>query len=335
MIQFREAKVEDDPELTRLVAKPMPGDLSLSMARDPSFLRSCARCGPPRRVLVAEKQGELMAVCTHFLWKYRVLDEVREIWTAADFRAESRAAGLSVTGLGWRALRDRLEGKPALISLVKDNPLSFKLFSKRRKGWPALHEVAQLQTLMLPLAAIPKLRPKIGLFQPVSSQICELNRLDKRHLRPELKEEDIGRVTPGEESFLAQHDGVGLSACGALWDLSEYRQIKIAGYGGLYAKLKRWCAPILPEKGSQVRVSFASFLRGTCRNSLGNVFQGLVLRARERGSQFLVWGGDISEDPPFPKYWPHFRMESTLFQLRWKGDEQLPRGFCGYEVAWL
>lgn len=335
MIRFREAKAEDDQELTRLVARPMPGNLSLSMARDPSMLASCANYGPPRRVLVAEQRAELVAVCTHFLWRYRVGDEVREIWTVADFRAEQRAAASSVTGLGWRALKKRLEGKPALISLVEDNPLSFRLFSKARKGWPGLHQVTRLKTLMLPLALLPSIQSNLGILQPSEEQTCRLLNGDKRHLAPVFEIGDIGRVTPAAESFLAHHDGVKLSACGALWDPSDYRQIRIAGYDGWYAKLKRWCSPLLPERGSEVRVRFAAFLKGSCRRSAEQVFRGLAARAKEQGAQFLVWGGEAGEPPPFPRHWPHFRMDSSLYQLCWDEEERLPRAECGYEVAWL
>ena len=335
MIRFREARAEDDSALTRLVAIPMPGDLSLSMAREPSMLASCASHGPPRRVLVAEEKNELMAVCTHFLWRYRVGTEVRELWTVADFRAERRAAASSVTGLGWRALRERVEGKPAEISLVEDNPISLRLFSKARKGWPGLHRVARLKTLMLPLAALPPVHPGLGLFQPAEEQIRRILNEDRRHLAPVFEKDDIGCVTPGPENFLAHHDGVRLAACGALWDPSEHRQIRIAGYGGLYARMKRWCSPLLPERGSEVRVCFAAFLRGSCRRAIRRVFRGLATRAKERGAQFLVWGGDAGEPQPFPRHWPHFKMESSLYQLCGDGEEQLPHAECGYEVAWL
>lgn len=335
MIRFREARAEDDGELTRLVAKPMPGDLSLSMAREPSMLASCANYGPPRRVLVAEDRGELMAVCTHFSWRYRVGSQVREISTAADFRAERSAATSSVTGLGWRALRKRLEGAPALISLVEDNPISFKLFSKARKGWPELHKVASLKTLMLPLSPLSSVRTSLGLLQPGKEHVRSLLNADERHLSPVFETDDIGRVTPAADGFLAFHDGVKLAACGALWDPSDCRQIRIAGYSGLYGKLKSWCPALLPERGSEVRVRFAAFLKGSCRYAREQVLRGLLARARNQGAQFLVWGGEVTEPPPFPRYWPHFRMNSSLYQLCWTEQERLPRAGCGYEVAWL
>jgi hypothetical protein len=286
--------------------------------------------------LVAEQEGDLMAVCSRFLWPYRVGEKVLEIWTAADFRAERRAAVSSVTGLGWRALRKRLEGKPALISLVKDNPLSFRLFSKGRRGWPCLHEVARLKTVMLPLATVPSFRSALGLLPPSRVQVCQFLNEDKSYLAPVFEPNDIGRVTPGLESFLAYHDGVNLGACGALWDPSDYRQIRIAGYNGLYARLKRWCSPLLPDQGSEVRIRFAAFLKGDCRVARSRVFQGLVTRAKEEGAQFLVWGGGASEAHPFPGHWPFFKMESSLYQLCWD-DERLPRALshCGFEVAWL
>jgi hypothetical protein len=339
VIQFREARLEDDEKLTRLVGKPMPGDLSLSMTREPSLLQACAHHGPPRRVLTAVDEGKVLAVCTYFPWDYSVRGETRRVWTVADFRAERRAASKSVTGLGWQALAERLDGQPALISLVDDNPVSYRLFSKARKGWPRLNKVANLKTLILPLTLVPRSCPEAGLIRPKTEQIVRALNQQTTHLTPVLSAEDVGRATPGPESFVACHDGCSLTACGALWDASDYRQIKIAGYSGLYARLRAVCrrfrVPLLPPPGSQVRVQFAAFLRGRCEESRRRVFLGLVEQARERGTQFLVWGQDAEDKPPFPRAWPRFTLNSSLYQLKWSEEFDLGLARSGYEVAWL
>ncbi|MDG7115644.1 hypothetical protein OVO14_11125, partial [Streptococcus pneumoniae] len=66
MIRFREARDDDDGALTELIARPMPGHLSLSFRRSPSYLQSCRGCGPLRRVLVAEVQGQVVAMCSFY-----------------------------------------------------------------------------------------------------------------------------------------------------------------------------------------------------------------------------------------------------------------------------
>jgi hypothetical protein len=339
VIQFREALPEDDDKLTRLVGKPMPGELSLSRTCEPSLLEACARQGPPRQILTAVDEESILAVCTYFPWDYWVGGETRRVWTVSDFRAERRAANKSVTGLGWQALRERLDGVPALMSLVDDNPVSHRLFSKGRKGWPRLRRVARMKTLILPLALLPTTRQEAGLIRPKAEVILRALNRQTRHLTPHISADDLGRVTPAPENFIACHDGCSVVSCGALWDASDYRQIKISGYSGIYATIRSFCRRIgwnlLPEPGSSVQVRFACFLRGTCKESRSRVFQGLVERARLQGAQFLIWGQDAEDEAPFPGYWPRFTMGSTLYQLKWSDELDLGFARSGYEVAWL
>lgn len=333
---FRDAQPADDPQLTRLMAKAMPGDLSLSLSREPSFLDSCAHCGPPRRVLTAEHENELVALCTYFPWTFWQNGEKREIWTVADFRAQQSAAHRSVTGRGWKALRERLGQKPAIISVVDDNPISYRLFSKARPYWPGLHKLASLKTLILPLWTLPSLSRGVGLLTPKVTQIveCLRQRVPRYDFFPVLDEESIGGVTPPVEEFVACFDGCEVLACGALWDPSRFRQVRVEAYGGWYARLRQ--LGLLPPPGTEVRAFFAAFLGGSCASSVRRVFRELLRRAQERGAHFLVWGGDQNAPAPFPSYWPHFTYKSSLFQLLWEGDKALPvHKPAAYEVAWL
>lgn len=335
---FREAQEKDDAQLTELFAKPMPGDLSLSFTRTPGYLESCARFGPRRRVLSAVEGDEVLALCSFFLWPYSVAGKRVEVWTVADFRALDRAAHRSVTGRGWKALRGLLEGRPAMISVVDDNPISGPLFAKRRRGWPELRPVARLQTLMFPL--LGEYQDEIGVVCPAVERLCEFLNGDERELAPHILPGHLGRVAPAPEDFLGVTDGAGLRACGALWDPCRFRQTRVAGYRGFYASLRRWSQKlgldVMPEPGSKVAVGFASFLRGE-EEALERVARALCHRARQRGLSFLVWGGDAREKSPFPRHWPRFTYPSTLYQLVWEGDDPLKvgEGPCGYEVAWL
>lgn len=329
MIVYREAKEADDTQLTELVATPMPGDLRLSFRRDPSYLVSCGERGPVRRVLVAAEGERVLAMCSRFLHRYWVAGSVQEIWTVGDFRARPEAAHRSVTGRGWHALRERLEGKPALISVVDQNQTALRLFGKVRKGWPHLQRVANLQTYLLPLAGVVT-APEYGTVSPTSSQVMEfLTRYLVSHLAPLVEE----NVLAPRETFLALSSGAEITALASLWDRQAHRQWQVAGYSGIYRHLYR--AGLLPRPGHQISVATACFAAAQDFDNLRLLFQQLRQRARRQGHDFLVFSQDAGKEPPFPLWWPRLRYPSTLYQLLWDGDEKLPCALGDYPVSWL
>lgn len=332
MIDFREAKTEDDSKLTELVARPLPGDLSLSFGREPSLLESCTRCGPKRRILVGHTSTEPIAVCTHFPWSYYANDGATEIEIVADFRAVSDSAHRGITGLGWRALRGRLEGRPAVISVVNDNPRSLRLFTKKRRGWPTLHKVAQLQTWIYPLVKPPS-APLTAVPGP-EAVIRFWNEWAKTHfLAPQLQMHHLGREAPHAHQFVALSSGTGLTACGALWMPDQYRTIRVFRYDGWYATLRR--LRLLPPPGSEVPVAFAAFVAAHSPGDRSLILRALAKKAWNRGARFLIWGGDQRLPSPFPH--PRLSYPSTLFQLLWDEERPLPSSsaLCGCQVAWL
>jgi len=338
-MRFRDAQADDDAQLTRLMAKPMPGALSLAFTREPSYLRACSQCGPKRKVLTAVDGDRVLALCSYFSRPFWVAGKKSEIVTVGDFRARDGAANRGITGLGWQALRERLQGTPAVMSVVDDNHLARRLFSKVRKGWPRLHELARLQTLIYPVAAV---RPKLvaGWVQPDMRMLLRfLNERGRRgRLAPVVREVDFGQSLPNLEDFVAVSDGADLTACGALWSRRDFRQISIASYGGHFSTAYQWSQRfrlgLLPTPGSEVSTAFACFVAGEGA-ALRVVMECLMERARQRGVHFLLWGADLQDRAPGPSFWFRFRYSSTLFQLLWDEDQPLASGPSGYEVAWL
>jgi hypothetical protein len=336
VIVFREAQAKDDEQLTRLMARPLPGELSLSLCRDPSFLQSCSACGPPRRVLVAEEdEDRVVAVCSSFKWPYRLAGRTREIWTFGDLRSDPSMTGKGLTGLGWAAVRESMQGLPAVVSMVNDNPISRRLFARPRVGWPVPHQMAHLKTHVFPLWGV---REKTDIFsvQPSLAQILRFLERDAslRDFVPEIDSESARRVLPPLENFVGIHDGNQLLACGALWDRSSYRQTLVAAYHGRYALL----AHLLPKPGTPVPLAFATFVSGTDKGAIQQVLSCLRTRAKSEGAAFLVWGCDAATAVGLPRSWPRLTYLSQLFQLCWDGDEKLPpcvASTCAYEVAWL
>ena len=332
----------DDPQLTQLISQPMPGNLSLRFQRQPSYLQACSQCGPDREVLVAESEGEILALCSHFRWTYWLQGRVRELWMVGDFRVKPKAALRSITGQGWSALRERLGDVPAFMSIVDDNITAQRLFSKARKNWPVLHPVTQIVTYILPLFATHR-HSSLGMIQPSKEALVGYLNKDRgrQAFAPVLKDENFGREAPDIHSFVGMMDGSELSACGGLWFQDQYRQISVDSYAGWYGKLKSLSQKIrlnlLPPLGSKLSVAYASFMRSSDDRTRKGLLNHLGGIARGQGASFLVWGQNANQAFPLSPLRPRFAYRSTLYQLIWPGREasKLQAPYGNYEVAWL
>lgn len=335
MVEFRQARPEDDAQLTRLVSQPMPGNLSLAFCREPSFLKSCALCGPARRVLTAVEGERVVALCSFFLREYHWEGQSQAVWTLSDFRALSSKAGLSITGRGWKCLRGLLDGLPAMISVLHDNPRALQLFSKPRPGWPRLRPIGDLCTNITPLWRWPRTRHCHHVTSIAPEQMMAFQASHPEPLRPLVQCEDLGTVLPPSHRFWGVYDRAGiLQGCAGLSEPSAFRQVRIHGYAGVYRWLHRFS--LLPGVGSTVPLSFASLLHCRHPRAFRALFERLKSEARAAGSRFLIWcqGG-----PDLTSWWDRLRLRygSRIFQVLWDGDRPLPelRGPLSPEVAWL
>lgn len=332
---FSEAQPSDDEQLTQLIARPMPGDLSLSFSREPSYLNACARCGPPRRVLVAKEQDKIVALTSFFLRDYWWNEKPTEIWTVSDFRALPSKAGLGITGKGWKALRLLLDHKPAIISVVADNPRAVALFLKPRPGWPRLHPLADLRTNLTPL--IFTRRPQNGPYQtrPLSAE--ELQRALKQNpqpLQPVVDDKDFGTTLPPADNYWGVFHNDTLLGYAGLHDQSAHRQIRIHSYAGWYQILAR--LRLLPQPGSEIPLRTASLVHCPDSTAWSVLKQRLEHEAKQQNAKFLVWcrAGRAPLDLSFT-------YRSRIYQLVWEGEKPLPplakKGPhpLSFEVAWL
>ena len=341
MIEFREARAEDDAQLTKLVCQPMPGDLSLAFCREPSYLASCAHCGPPRRVLAAADGDRVVAVCSFFLREYHWNGQPRAVWTLSDFRALSSKAGLSITGQGWKSIRRFLGGLPAMLSVIEDNRRALGLFAKKRPNWPTLRPLGQLCTNIQPLLQWPAACTAYQVRPIEPEAVVQFHNGQARPLSPLVEGADFGAVLPSASRFwgVFDRDGV-LRGCAGLSEPHAYRQVRIHGYAGLYRKLYRLgqaCGVgLLPEPGSQVPLSTATLLDCPEPAPFRSLFARLKAEARQAGSSFLVWcRGGTDHTRLLDRF--RFCYSSRLYQVLWEGDQPLPAlsGPIHPEVAWL
>lgn len=336
---FREARPEDDAQLTRLIALPMPGNLSLSFTREPSYLKACAHCGPPRRVLTALEGDKVVALTSFFLREYWWDGQPRQVWTLSDFRTLPKRAGYGITGQGWKALRELLDNKPAMLSVVEENTRALALFSKPRPGWPSLHSIANLRTNLTPLIPFPNWpskRYKTRRMNP--EEILNALQRNPQPLQPLIEAKDFG--TTIAHDFWGVFQGDQLVGYAGLHDQRTHRQVRIHSYGGWYKRLHRLGRalhlPLLPEPGGEIPLRTASLLHCPDPSAWRVLRQRLQKEARSQKAKFLVW----CRAGPNPTNLS-FAYRSRLYQILWEGEKPLPAlaksgsDPLSFEVAWL
>ena len=331
-----EEQTDEDQQLTRLIARPMPGNLSLSFGRDPSYLKACARCGPPRRVLIAKDKDKIVALTSFFLRRYWWNEEPQEIWTLSDFRALPSKAGFGITGQGWRALRQLLDHKPAIISVVADNPRALALFSKPRPGWPRLHPVGDLRTNLTPLLFTGPPKNRRYLTRPLTAEELQKALKDSRPpLQPVVEDDDFGTTLPPTHDYWGVFDNDDtLLGFAGLHDQSAHRQIRIHSYAGWYQTLAK--LRLLPKPGREIPLRTASLLHCPDPKAWVALKQRLEHEAKQQKAKFLVWckAGRAPLNLSFA-------YRSRIYQLVWEGEKPLPalakegQHPLSFEVAWL
>lgn len=336
---FREARPEDDAQLTRLIALPMPGNLSLSFTREPSYLQACAHCGPPRRVLTALEGDKVVALTSFFLREYWWDGQPRQVWTLSDFRALPQRAGYGITGQGWKALRELLENQPAMLSVVEDNTRALALFSKPRPGWPSLYPIAELRTNLTPLLPFPSWPSQRYHTRRLSpEEILNVLSRDPQPLQPLIEAKDFG--TTIARDFWGVFQGEQILGFAGLHDQSRYRQVRIHSYAGWYKRLHRLGRalhlPLLPEPGREIPIRIASLLHCPNPSAWRALRAALCQEARRQKAAFLVW----CRAGPNPTNLS-FAYRSRLYQILWEGEKPLPAlaksgsDPLSFEVAWL
>lgn len=340
---FREARPEDDAQLTQLIATPMPGDLSLSFTRQPSYLKACSQCGPTRRVLVALDGERVVALTSFFLREYWWDEQPRQVWTLSDFRALPERAGFGITGQGWKALRGMLGGHPAMLSVVGDNKRALALFSKPRPGWPRIRPIADLRTNLSPLLPLPAWASRRYTTRRLTQDELKAV-IDEKPplLGPLIEVGELGDLTAPSNQFWGVFEGHSGKLCGSagLWNQSAFRQIRIHSYRGWYGRLSRLGQalriPLLPPPGSEVPVCTASLLRCSDPAAWSVLLRRLKSEARRQGAKFLVWCREGSNPLNLSFAYP-----SRLYQVLWDDEKPLPTLAkpdhypLGFEVAWL
>ncbi len=343
---FELATPADDDAILRLLREnPLPGSVSVSYERSPSYFHGNDVMGDCHQTLVARHlpSGEIAGVAGRSLRRMYINGQEETIGYLGQLRVDHKYRSRWLVSGGFRFLgeldRDR-QTRGYLTTIIEGNREAEGVLVRRaRRHFPTYRPLDRLHTLALHVrpGVVPALsgcEVRRGNEIDLEDIVAFLNRCGAgRQFFPVCRSADFnpeGGRTRGfrsDDFLLALRNGRIAGIIG-FWDQSSFKQSVVRDYGGFL----RWGRSLyngytclrggrpLPRPGEAISLGYAAF---TCiADNDPGVFD-LLLRqvrqlAKERGVAFLMIG--LTERDPLLApacRLPHIPYHSRLYTVGW------------------
>ncbi|HEV2970643.1 MAG TPA: hypothetical protein VGY55_11800 [Pirellulales bacterium] len=279
--RFEVATAEDDAELRRvLAATPMPGHVSVSYRREPSYFAAAAVSGGFHQVLVVRdaEAGRIAAFISRSVRSMRVNGQPEPIGYLSALRAlpQYRSGGLLARGTAYlRHLHSDGRAKLYLATIAEGNDKAISVLTSGRSVLPAFHPAGQYFGLAVPIS---RRRRRVS-FSAGETTLAEARPEDlpelldflriwgpRRQFFPEygphdfFHDEATFKDLQPSDVLLARRNGRLVGTIGG-WDQHGFKQSIVEGYGAAL----QWVSPVynlwasvrarpgLPRPGSELR----------------------------------------------------------------------------------
>lgn len=284
--EFRLATREDDAQLRAiLAATPMPGRMSVSFRREPSFFDAAAVEGPFHQIVVChDRQADRIAGfgCRSVRRRF-VNGRPISVGYLSSLRAlpQYRSLGLIARGYGYfRRLHEDGQTQVYLTTIAEDNERALSTLTGGRAGLPEYAFAGRYHTMVIPIS-----RRRRGYVCPLAglqirpATVDDLEELvaflrtvgPGRQFFPDLELADFYknpiafRDLAPSDFLLAYRDGRLVGALGG-WNQQGYRQSVVESYERLLGRLRpfynAWATisgrPRLPRAGEPLRCLMAA-----------------------------------------------------------------------------
>ncbi len=345
------ATIHDDAALRSVLRHtPLPGNVSVTLEREPSFFQGDVDSQRHDVAVVHDGDSRIIALASRIERQAWMNNEIQTVAYLGDLRVlpEHRKSSGRILLEGFRFMRE-LNAKrttaATYTAIFEDNTKAQRVLVGGRAGLPQYVDRGRLfcpallvrRQMRQPKAARCELRQATTSDLPSITTFLN-NSFRHRDLAPIHSVEDFIAATrwPGlrAEDFIVAWDGNRLIGCVALWDLRACRQVRVHAYQGWMRRLHgvlSFCMKSigwhsLPRPGEFLPAAFASFLAAQ-DNDLA-VARVLLNQARyhasQRGIGFLFTC--LHEcDPLLPALdkWPAIHSTGRLYEVVYNGEPRL------------
>jgi hypothetical protein len=348
---FKLATDKDDPDLRHLLAtNAMPGRITVTFKREPTYFAGCGTMGRFWQVLVGRHRPsqEIAAVLCRSTQPRFVNGQVREIGYLGQLRVDLKYRSRWVLLHGIQALRElHADGRVgAYLCAISDENSTARgiLVGHPRSGFPILHEIAHIHTLGVILRrqwlpAPQKSPASLVLTQGSQSELPRIisflrQQGAKRQFFPAYDSGDFAKNSPTTRGFqvrdfvIAKQSNEIVGVMG-LWDQSTFKQSVVQSYNPSLSRIRPLYnlasrligAQPLPAPGQHIRSAYASFVCVADDNPVifGTLLRHIVRLAARRGYAYLMLG--LAESDPLlrvARRYPHIAYYSRLYVTCWE-----------------
>ena len=286
-MRFEISGAADDGEIRRLLRdNPMPGDISLTLEREPCFDMGAAVEGETGHTIIAREtpDGPLAGMGHRSVYRGYVNGREATIGYLGGLRIDRSHRGrISILKGGYRALRALHEDDDVCLNMttiVADNTRARRLLEAGLDDLPVYESLDELITLILPVRSLLK-RGSAPAGAPVrragdddlDALLDCLARNGRRHqLTPVWTRRSL--ISDVRTRGLALNDFViavaqgRIIGCVACWDQRAFKQTVIHGYSPRLRRMRPWLnllAPLVgavsfPNPGKSLPLGFLSHL---------------------------------------------------------------------------
>jgi hypothetical protein len=337
--EFAVATGADDAEIRRLLREnPTPGQISLSLEREPDYFSDAHLPGEEKQTIIAREHGRIACMGSCVVRRRFVNGQSQRVGYLGGLRLDSAYAGrFDIVRRGYEAFRELQADAPAdfyFTSIAADNERALRFLERGLPGMPQYELLGQFVTVLIRAAhrasadLDKECVPQIG--DKVVAHLNEHNRLYQ--LSPTWSVDELGALEmlglQPQDFLCVQHEG-RIVASAALWDQRVYRQTVVRDYSPLLGSARPALnlaarilgRPRLPGIDTILANAFVSHLvAGEDQpTALLQLIVGLRKLAAQRGIVLLTLGF-AANDPRLATVRSKFRCREYLTRLyivRW------------------
>jgi len=317
--QFELAADADDAELRQiLAATPMPGKISVTFRREPSYFDAAVVDGTFRQVVIC-REGDtkrIVGLGSRSIREMYVNGRPTSIGYLSMLRALPQYRNMGLVARGYKYFRNlHTDGRAKLYltTIAEGNDRAISMLTSGRAGLPRYHSAGKYHTLVIPIVRQSRTRAIVTSADVRPATRADLNVLldflerigPSRQFFPRYRASDFFNsqgtfkdLSP-PDLLLAFQNGRLVGTLGG-WDQHRFRQTVVDGYD---APL-RWTRPVyngwaklrgrpqLPKPGESIRAMMVAL--PVVENDDGEVFAALLktllARSSTRHCDYLLLG---------------------------------------------